>query len=792
MKKTLALVLALCMVLGCIGAFAEGSEPTYTYNGSHPTIPTAWNVFTYQDSTAKDLALTWIRDGLYDFDYNENMDGFVWENHMAVGEPEDVTADYVGEDWGIAEGETGRAWKFTMRDDLKWNDGSVLNAKTVEESIKRLLDPVAKNFRADNIYASNPKVHNAEAYAKQGTTADTSIRSLMSLYGSEDLDSFLAEHGDLPAKVNWVYSFGAKYDFEAKSWGEGEDALVDSGKTLAEMVEFFKGEGQVYNGQSVETMIEYALDELSALYAYPEMSYDKVGVQAVSDNEFVVIVDTPVYGFYVKYQLDMTSWIVKPDLYDACATVTDGVFNSTYCTSKETTPSFGPYQIASYQTDKEIVHEKNPYWYGWNEPRFEGRYQATHVRYVPVTDTATRYEMFLSGQLDTFGLNKEYAEQYASSDYTYYSIGASTFGFAVNPSLEALTKTQEAAGENINKTILTLKEFRMALSLSLDRQGYCMAVNPIWIPAYALFSDSIVADPESGTPYRVTDAAKQTLVNFWGLADEVGEGKLYPTIDDAIENISGYNLEMGRQYFDMAYDKAIEQGLMDEDDKVQITIGLAADLPSYHDGYEFLSNNWIEAVKGTKLEGKLEFVKDNTISNAFGPALRNNNVDMLFNIGFQGGEFDAFGLFEVYCGSLRYDSSVDYTTINVDIELEGTTYTASVWDWFQIMNGSPAMATVTGSNDKVELCFPAGTDPEKNLERAVILAALENAVLQNYNYMPLIGDSAATLLSQKVNYFSDEYMFPMGFGGIPRMTFNYSDQEWADYVASQGGTLNYN
>ena len=307
MKKTLALVLVLCMVLGCIGAFAEGSEPTYTYNESHPTIPTAWNVFTYQDSTANDLALTWIRDGLYDFDYNENMDGFVWENHMAVGEPEDVTADYVGEDWGIAEGETGRAWKFTMRDDLKWNDGSVLNAKTVEESIKRLLDPVAKNFRADNIYARNPKVHNAEAYAKQGTTADTSIRSLMSLYGSEDLDSFLAEHGDLPAKVNWVYSFGAKYDFEAKSWGEGEDALVDSGKTLAEMVEFFKGEGQVYNGQSVETMIEYALDELSALYAYPEMSYDKVGVQAVSDNEFVVIVDTPVYGFYVKYQLDMTA-----------------------------------------------------------------------------------------------------------------------------------------------------------------------------------------------------------------------------------------------------------------------------------------------------------------------------------------------------------------------------------------------------------------------------------------------------------------------------------------------------
>jgi oligopeptide transport system substrate-binding protein len=30
-----------------------------------------------------------------------------------------------------------------------------------------------------------------------------------------------------------------------------------------------------------------------------------------------------------------------------------------------------------------------------------------------------------------------------------------------------------------------------------------------------------------------------------------------------------------------------------------------------------------------------------------------------------------------------------------------------------------------------------------------------------------------------------------GFGGIELMSFNYTDAEWAEFVASQGGTLNY-
>ena len=149
---------------------------------------------------------------------------------------------------------------------------------------------------------------------------------------------------------------------------------------------------------------------------------------------------------------------------------------------------------------------------------------------------------------------------------------------AVNPDMEALTANQATAGENINKTILTVKEFRMALSLGIDRQAFIMATSPAGMPAFALYGNTIVGDPETGSFYRDTDAAKQVVVDFWGLTDEVGEGKLYPTNDDAIASITGYNLEMAREYFNKAYDIAIEEGLMDEDDVIEIIIGL----PRHH------------------------------------------------------------------------------------------------------------------------------------------------------------------------------------------------------------------
>ena len=118
MKKFLSMVIAAGMLFGA-GAMAETAEElSYTYNGSITTFPTNWNPHQYKTNTDNTAVLAYIADALYTFDYNHSLDGYVIKPSMAVGEPEDVTADYVGDEWGIPEGATSRAWKYTLRQDV--------------------------------------------------------------------------------------------------------------------------------------------------------------------------------------------------------------------------------------------------------------------------------------------------------------------------------------------------------------------------------------------------------------------------------------------------------------------------------------------------------------------------------------------------------------------------------------------------------------------------------------------------------------------------------------------------
>ena len=792
MKKLLALALVACMMFSGF-AFAEGdtAKDSYTYNLAISEFPTVWDPMRQQTNTDSTYT-NYMGNGLYDFDFNEDMDGYVVVPLAAADYPEDVTKEYVDAKWNIAEGDTARAWRISIRQDMTWDDGTPITAKDFVDSAKIRLNPKAANYRADSFYSGNMVIAGAEAYAKGNTTVDTAISAYMDIDGVETIDEFLAAHGDEEGYINWGTSFGDTYDFEAKTWsGEGEDAVVDSGLTIKELYEFYTaGAGAEYITWADEEGIKaYALDELFVKYTYPEASWDTVGFIQHDDYSFDLVLTKPLEGFYLWYSMTDT-WLVKADVYEKCITETDGVYNCTYGTSAETSPSWGPYKMTEFQSDKVITLERNDNWFGFKDN--SDIYQATAIKWTYVAEPATRLEMFQSGQLDVFGMNKDYMEEYAGSDYLYYEEGDSVFAMVFNPDKAALENAQAAAGENINKTILTLKDFRMAMSLAMDRAKFCLSTSPTNGPAFALYGGQIVADPDNGIFYRTTDVAKQVVVDFWGLTDEIGEGKTYATIDDAIDSITGYNLEMAKTYFDAAYDEAIEQGLMDEDDVVQITVGTPNTTAAfYNNGYDFIVNNYTEAVKGTKLEGKLTFTRDGTLGNAFSTALKTNQVDMLFGVGWTGSTFDPFGLMEAYTSSnYQYDPSWDTTTDELSITLGDETYTATVWDWTKAISGE----VVEGKNaagETVELSFPYSTDTEEADKRITVLGALESAVLMHYDFIPLMGDSSALLKGMKVEYYTEDEVFPMGRGGVKYMTFNYTDAEWDAYVAEQGGTLNY-
>ena len=815
MKKLLSLVLAVVMVLGLVacggGNTPETTAPvetttpavagTYTYNYALAEFPTNWNYHTYQTNTDAEI-LDYISSGFYVFDYNETKDGYAMVDGMAVGDPVDVTADYVGQ-YGIVEGDTAKAYILNLRQDLKWQDGTPITANDFVESAKRLLNPEAQNYRADGMYAGSVQIHNAEAYLKQGQVNMTENNLAPTRYLVADLvkaeDGTYTTPDGIPMYIgtnfalnDWLGGNTLQYyvegygdsmfdvaSFEALNAMANEEGLVavtDETIDLLTKVITFSASW----GESADNIPDYLVYEVT----YPEVAWENVGWFAKSDYELVFVMDAPLDGFYLKYNLP--SPLVHIEMYDACASVVDGVYTNTYCTSAENTMSYGPYKLTSYQADKQYVLEKNEYYYDLSEDT----YQATSIVVDCVKEASTRLELFLQGKLDTFGLSKDYMDEYQMSDYCYYATGDSTFAMVFNPDAEALVTAQAAAGENINKTILTIKEFRQAMSYALDRNAFCLATSPMNAPGFGLFSGLIVSDPEAGTAYRTTDVAKNVLAEFWGVSEEYGEGKLYADIDEAIDSITGYNLAKAKELYNVAYDAAIAQGLMDEDDVVEIKIGTPNNTSTfYNNGYEFLVNNYTEAVKGTKLEGKLTFSRDDTLGNAFSDALKNNQVDMLFGVGWTGSALDPYGLIEAYVYTdYQYDDSTDFTAITCDIEINGTVYTASVQDWQKIMNGAACTITAADGSTMEYSCGTADKDPETRL---AILGALEGAVLQNYNFLPIMDDASAQLRGQQIEYYTEEYIFGMGFGGMKYYTFNYTDAEWDAYVAENNGELDY-
>jgi len=779
----------------------------YTYNSYLSTFPTVWNNHTYQTNTDSTI-IGYTETGFYTFDYNDARDGYKIVPDMAVGEPIDVTADYVGEEWGIAEGDKAKAWKITLRNDIKWEDGTAITAVDFVESAKRLLNPVANNYRADSLYSGNMVIHNAKNYFYSGKKVQLDATEVYTEY-SADYDnnlifSLAPPSADRNSEVYLRKSMGfpASYDAAAcaaylignylsGSAFTAEAAAAMEGKTFAEI----KADATMKAAWDAligwwQTEPNEELHFFVAGTTYPETEFESVGIKAVSDYELVLIMDKELEGFYLLYALT-GSWLVNTTLYDECITITDGVYNINYGTSAETYMSYGPYKLATFIQDKQIVLVKNENWYGYNDEANADNYWTTNIVFDYYANSETAMEAFLQGKLDSKGLDADQVADYSKSEHVYYTTGDSTFFIAMNPDLEALTSMQEKAGENKNKTILTIKEFRMALSFALDRAAFCLATSPTNAPAFGAYSSLIISDPENGIAYRTTDEAKQALVDFWGVADEIGEGMMYETIDDAIASITGYNLELGKEYFDLAYDAAVAAGLMDADDVVEICVGIPnAESKFYNNGYEFLVNNYTEAVKGTKLEGKLTFTKDDTIGNGFSDALKANTVDLLFGVGWTGSALDPYGLMEAYTSpNYQYDPAWDTTTTMAEVEIDGVVYSASVYDWTYAMMGEVIEITDEEGNVKEFSCGLADNNPELRLQ---ILAILEGAVLQTYDMLPIMDDASAALKGMQIKYYTEEYIYGVGRGGVKYMKYYYTDAEWNAFVSENSGILNYN
>lgn len=816
---------------------------THTNYASFSLSPSNFNPLTYK-STSDAVPHDYTTNSFYEYAYNEDGTGFTLEPVMAAADPVDVTAQYAaleGDPYGLLdkfeedEPKVGYAFRIALNPDAKWENGDAITADDYLYTMETLLDGKYNNYRASNYYQGGSAIFGAKDYFYSGKTGVGNARLSFEHYSEED-DADLTFVWDPKSKdtgfLEYFWSTGGadvvgteKYPtitsiLNVLGWGlTTDDAVFASmhGHTLAEIKAdaTMKAAWDELIG-AWKTKDDEELDFFTAEYSMPVFDFDHVGIKKVDDHTLDIVYTSQLLGFYQKYTIGLP--LVKESLYEASLSqdAVTGAWSSTYGTSTSTYMSYGPYKFTRYIVDQVMEFARNENWFGYTEKyaskygtfvrEVDGatvhQYETTNVVLNYVPNISTREQMFLSGMLDTFGMNKAYFDTYGQSRRKYNATGASTYYGIVLSDYDSLVEREatlngktysedyNGANEQYNKTILTIKEFRQALCYALDRRSLITNLYPGGSPAISLFSDLIIADPENGIAFNSFDSTKEAICEFWGVS--YGEGEDFATLDEAYNAITGYDMTTAKQLVDVAVDKAIAANLMGQNTIVRIDYCAANDSETEQLWYNTFKDSFDTLFKGTKLEGKFQFDYNTNLGSDFGGAIQSGKADTAWGFGWSGGELDPYDLFQVYVDApsgadepYQYDMWIDRSgddyeiTLNLDLGDGEEEYTYNCYEWYQILNGQ--------SDVLPNWRFGKVADSV----RAQVLAALEGAVLNDYTTIPMMNQGSVQLLSYKLNYGKEEFMFGMGFGGIRYLTYNFTDGEWADYVAQQGGVLNY-
>ena len=838
--KAAAFILIVMALMGCSGkgresvdlksvevSAADDIQPidgkaSYTYASAVSQMPTNWNPHTYQTS-ADSAPGSYIRMGFYSFIFNDELNpiegkepfsGYVIIPEMASGMPEDVTERIKVEhpEFNIPESvTTGYAYRIPLNMNARWENGKVIDADTYLESMKRLLDPKLLNYRATEMYRQNLTLAGAERYANQGQTAVMTLGAVMKLEGIPSMDEFMKLYGDEEGYINWAYSFDGEYDFASNSdryfnpdgFIPASDETKATGMTVSQLSDFFVSALAYADDVEIEDAERRISEELFMSWTYPEgLSFDTVGLLKDDDYAITIVLSKSLSGFQLLYSLTST-WLVEPELYDACLKESGGVWTSTYNTSVDTTLSYGPYSMVYYQKDKAMRYERNPEWYGWTDGihvyqdpisgEVHDMYQTTAIDVQRVEEASTQKLMFLKGELMTYNLQADDFSQYRNSEYVHSIPDETIFFLILNGHAEAIRKREASPDFNrasIDIETLLVPAFRKAVAVTYDKELFASTISPQRSGAYGIIGNTYILDPETGARYRDTDQAKRVLADFYSI-----DVASFPSLDAAVDSITGFDSATARELYAEAYEEAIRLGYVTDldndgicDQTVTIEYCLSSDSSFMTKTIDYLNEKMNEVTSGTPFENRVRFVKSAPYGNEWTNKIRSGLSDTVLG-GWSGSKLNPFGLTDLYTNPAKqydaawFDSSSVKLSLPVSVDGEKRVLTMSLKAWSDALNGDTVRV------DGNEYNFGEGqADMDTRLD---ILAAIEGAVLKTYDYLPLLQNAGLILLSQKAYYIVDEYNPIMEYGGLAYLRYDYDDEAWKDYVTSVGGNLHY-
>lgn len=779
----------------------------YTLREYTAQLPGQWCTIISNDTVDNEME-SYMTSAFYEFNYKFDANGKIVPGaytveYSAATKLEDVTKKYAGKYGLAADAEKGQAFAMTLRNDLKWDDGTPIKAADFVYTMSQQLSPKYLFKTASNYYSGNYVIHNAQNYVKQGQKGWFDNGSMNLGYS----DLALGADGKYTLKGNectialkkplvWLqgntlddYVTNAPQYFDTEAYASLL-ALADANGDVAVTAESLALLTTVITakaawGETKENTVGY----MYVNYEYPAMDFSEVGY-FVGDNEYelVMVIDgtlkpldeegnlTYEAGYY------FSGWpLVKKDLWEKCEDTTKTPYANSYCTTLEKSASWGPYKLTNYQDDKTYTVSRNDKWFGYGLPQYAKQYQTDTIITNKIPEWDTAWLSFQNGDLDSISMDVKIASDYRTSRQAFFTPDTATGCL----NLQSIATSRTDKRKNL---LLNYADFRKAISLALNRDDYCAKNRPSSQAALGLLNSMYYNDVENGKVYRDSVQAKEAILSAYGAEKVEGGWKVgtvvYKNIDEAVDAMTGYNVTLARQLMTSAYNKAKADDNYRDGEKIILTFGIAEQTANTDRTKNWFQAAFDDATKGTALEGKISIeyfiFSDKTWSEQF----EKGEYDLCFGAWSNAPFNPAYLLCETQINKdVRWAKGWDPTKVNVsvkatpDADHKDGIYTYNLEQWRLILQGKEG-CPVNFKNFSME-------------DQLTALGAVEAAILKEYYSVPVFSLYSASLMGYKTDYVTYEYNTFMGYGGIRYMSYNFDDTEWAAFVSEKGGTLNY-